>query len=221
MSMKILIADDHELYRDALSILVRRVDKTAEIYLSNSYDELLAFASSENDWDLMLVDLNMPGLSYYDGIARLTQAHPHTPVIVVTSSEDPADTQLALKAGALGYMSKAMKSNEMLNAIQLMLSSGISIHPTHGQQLISSSISYRGSATLSSASLNRPASLDNLTPRQQEVLMRLCEGESNKRIALNLDLSEHTVKLHVRAILQGLNAENRTQAVIVAKGLLF
>ena len=64
------------------------------------------------------------------------------------------------------------------------------------------------------------SSLDDLTPRQQEVLTRLCNGESNKRIALNLDLSEHTVKLHVRAILQTLNAENRTQAVIIAKQLL-
>jgi DNA-binding NarL/FixJ family response regulator len=211
MPMKILIADDHELYRDALSILVQRLDKAAEIHLSSSYDELLAFASSERDWDLMLVDLNMPGLSYYDGIAQLTDAHPNTPVIVVTSSEDPKDTQLALKAGALGYMSKAMKSSDMLNAIQLMLNSGISIHPTH--QLASDS--------LSTSASSEPASLDKLTPRQQEVLKRLCEGESNKRIALNLDLSEHTVKLHVRAILHALNAENRTQAVIVAKRLLF
>jgi len=209
--MKILIADDHELYRDALSILVQRLDKAAEIHLSSSYDELLAFASSERDWDLMLVDLNMPGLSYYDGIAQLMDAHPNTPVIVVTSSEDPKDTQLALKAGALGYMSKSMKSNDMLNAIQLMLSSGISIHPTHQLANVSSSAS----------SMNQPTSLDKLTPRQQEVLKRLCEGESNKRIALNLDLSEHTVKLHVRAILQVLNAKNRTQAVIVAKRLLF
>jgi len=211
MPMKILIADDHELYRDALSILVQRLDKAAEIHLSSSYDELLAFASSERDWDLMLVDLNMPGLSYYDGIAQLMDAHPNTPVIVVTSSEDPKDTQLALKAGALGYMSKSMKSNDMLNAIQLMLSSGISIHPTHQLANVSSSAS----------SMNQPTSLDKLTPRQQEVLKRLCEGESNKRIALNLDLSEHTVKLHVRAILQVLNAKNRTQAVIVAKRLLF
>jgi DNA-binding NarL/FixJ family response regulator len=211
MSMKILIADDHELYRDALSILVQRLDKAAEIHLSSSYDELLAFASSERDWDLMLVDLNMPGLSYYDGIAQLTDAHPNTPVIVVTSSEDPKDTLLALKAGALGYMSKAMKSSDMLNAIQLMLNSGISIHPAHELANDSSS----------AYAMSEPASLDKLTPRQQEVLKRLCEGESNKRIALNLDLSEHTVKLHVRAILHALSAENRTQAVIVAKRLLF
>ncbi|MFT7413512.1 MAG: two-component system nitrate/nitrite response regulator NarL [Methylophagaceae bacterium] len=159
----------------------------------------------------MLVDLNMPGLSYYECIAQLTAAHPNTPVIVVTPSEELKDTQLALKAGALGYMSKAMKSNDMPNAIQPMLNSGISIDPTH----------QRENNTLSTSLTGESGSLDKLTPRQQEVLTRLCEGESNKRIALNLDLSEHTVKLHVRGILQTLNAENRTQAVIVVKCLSF
>lgn len=200
--MKILIADDHELYRDALSILVQRIEEPTKVHLSSSYTDLLQLAQSADDWDLMLVDLNMPGLSYYDGIAQLSAQHPNTPIIVVTSSDDPKDSHLALKAGALGYMSKSMKSDDMLNAIKLMISTGISIHPNHSTHLTTES------------------SLDELTPRQQDVLRQLCQGESNKRIARNLDLSEHTVKLHVRAILQTLNAENRTQAVIIAKQLL-
>ena len=200
--MKILIADDHELYRDALSILVQRLEEPTKIYLSSNYTDLLQLAQSADDWDLMLVDLNMPGLSYYDGIAQLSTQHPTTPIIVVTSSDDPKDSQLALKAGALGYMSKSMKSEDMLNAIKLMLSSGISIHPNHSTDTSTDS-----------------AELNELTPRQQDVLRQLCQGESNKRIARNLELSEHTVKLHVRAILQALNAENRTQAVIIAKQL--
>ena len=198
--MKILIADDHELYRDALSILVQRIDEPTEIHLSSSYNDLLEQAKASDNWDLMLVDLNMPGLSYYEGIAQLSKHHPNTPIIVVTSSADPKDSQRALKAGALGYMSKAMTSDDMLNAIKLMLSSGISIHPNHPT--------------------TPESSLDDLTPRQREVLTLLCNGESNKRIALNLHLSEHTVKLHIRAILQALNAENRTQAVIITKQLL-
>ncbi|MFW5451754.1 MAG: response regulator [Methylophagaceae bacterium] len=200
--MKILIADDHELYRDALSILVQRLDEPTNIHVSNSYTELLQLADTTDNWDLMLVDLNMPGLSYYEGIAQLSAQHPDTPIIVVTSSNDPKDSQRALEAGALGYMSKSMKSDDMLNAIKLMLSNGISIHPNHP------------------ARTSVESTLDDLTPRQQDVLKLLCQGESNKRIALNLDLSEHTVKLHVRAILQTLNAENRTQAVIIAKQLL-
>jgi DNA-binding NarL/FixJ family response regulator len=124
----------------------------------------------------------MPGLSYYEGIAQLSARHPNTPIIVVTSSNNPKYSQLALQAGALGYMSKSMKSDDMLNAIKLMLSNSISIHPNHPTNTPENS------------------SLNDLTPRQQDVLTLLCQGESNKRIALNLDLSEHTVKLHVRAI---------------------
>jgi len=198
--MKILIADDHELYRDALSILVQRLDESTEIHLSSSYTELLELAGIYDNWELMLVDLNMPGLSYYEGIAQLSSQHPNTPIIVVTSSNSPEDSQRALKAGALGYMSKSMKSDDMLNAIKLMLNNGISIHPNHP--------------------VTPDSTIINLTPRQKEVLDLLCNGESNKRIALNLDLSEHTVKLHVRAILHALNAENRTQAVIIAKQLM-
>jgi len=212
MSMKILIADDHELYRDALSVLVQRLDAEVEIHLCSSYDDLLERAGQPENlasWDLMLVDLNMPGLSYFDGIAQLTEKYPNTPVIVVTSSEDPNDTQRALQAGALGYMSKAMKSSDMLSAITLMLNHGISIHPNHDASGDSSSL------------VGDDTSLEKLTLRQQDVLKLLCQGESNKRIALNLDLSEHTVKLHVRAILSALKAENRTQAVIIAKRLLF
>ncbi|PHS68659.1 MAG: DNA-binding response regulator [Methylophaga sp.] len=200
--MKILIADDHELYRDALSILVQRLEGPTEIHLTSSYTELLQLTKATDNWDLMLVDLNMPGLSYYEGIAQLLVQQPNTPIIVVTSSDDPKDSQLSLQAGALGYMSKSMKSDDMLSAIKLMLSSGISIHPNH------------------STNLSTESTLSDLTPRQQDVLKQLCQGESNKRIARNLDLSEHTVKLHVRAILQTLNAENRTQAVIIAKQLL-
>lgn len=102
--MKVLIADDHELYRDALSILVQRLDEPTEIHLTTSYTELLQLAKATDNWGLILVDLNMPGLSYYEGIAQLPAQHPTTPIIVVSSSDDPKDTQLALQAGALGYM---------------------------------------------------------------------------------------------------------------------
>lgn len=200
--MKILIADDHELYRDALSILVQRLDKSVEVQVSKNYTELLLLATMADNWSLMLIDLNMPGLSYYEGITQLSTQHPNTPIIVVTSSSDPNDEQRALKAGALGYIPKSMTSNDMLNAIKLMLDSGISIHPNYSQNKKSGATSA------------------DLTPRQHEVLELLCKGQSNKRIALHLDLSEHTVKLHVRAILQAFNVKNRTQAVIAAKSLL-
>ncbi len=201
--MKILIADDHELYRDALSILVKRLDSDVDIHVVANYTDLLSLATEDSQWDLILIDLNMPGLGYFEGISQLTKQQPDTPIIVITSSEDPKDSQLAIKAGALGYISKSMKSDDILTALNLMLSSGISIHPAHSE-----------------ANNMSDVDLSELTLRQKDVLNLMCLGSSNKRIALNLNLSEHTVKLHVRAILQALNVENRMQAVIIAKPLL-
>lgn len=205
--MKILIADDHELYREALSILVRRLEQEIDVHSVKNFTELLERVQSQTGWDAILIDLNMPDLNFYDGIKQLTKDYPNTPVIVVTSSEDPNDTQRALDAGALGYMTKSMKSDDMLNALRLMLESGISIHPVAAND-----------------PQNKPLSeediLSTLTPRQYEVLQQLCEGASNKRIALDMDLSESTVKLHVRAILSALEVSNRTEAVIKAKQLL-
>ena len=205
--MKILIADDHELYRDALSILVQRLEQDTEIHQACNFTQLLALLQQQSGWDAILIDLNMPDLNYYQGISQLTQDYANIPVIVITSSEDPNDTQQALKAGALGYMKKSMKSDDMLNALRLMLESGISIHPvTH-----SSSHTTLGSATeLQQA----------LTPRQYQVLQQICEGSPNKRIALDLGLSEGTVKLHVRAILTTLQVSNRTEAAMKANQLL-
>lgn len=205
--MKILIADDHELYREALSILVRRLEHDIDVHLACNFTELLELVQSQTGWDAILIDLNMPDLNFYDGIKQLTTDYADTPVIVVTSSEDPNDTQRALEAGALGYMTKSMKSDAMLTALKLMLDNGISIHPVAAND-----------------PKNSPQTQDDLvqalTPRQYEVLLQLCEGASNKRIALNLDLSEGTVKLHVRAILNTLNVSNRTEAVIKATEII-
>lgn len=198
--MRIIIADDHQLYREALSILVQRLDANADITLLSNFAELTELAQNGEKWDLILVDLSMPGQSYEQGIALLRQYHPATPIIVVSSSSSAIDTQKAISAGALGFISKSMKSDDMLNAIKLMLQDGVSIHPNHD--------------------VKPNISLQALTPRQMDVLTLLCDGESNKSIALRLDLSEHTIKLHVRAILQALHVANRTQAVVVAKPLL-
>lgn len=206
-AMKILIADDHELYREALSILVRRLADDIDVHLACNFTELLSLVKHQDGWDAILIDLNMPDLNFYDGISQVTKIHPDTPVIVVTSSEDPSDTQQALEAGALGYMTKSMKSDAMLNALKLMLDSGISIHPVAANDP-------------QNIPLTEDALSQALTPRQFEVLQHMCEGSSNKRIALNLALSESTVKLHVRAILNALNVSNRTEAVIKAKELL-
>ncbi len=206
--MKIRIADDHQLYRDALSILVQRLDSAVEIETVSSYAALLSLAAQGGSCDVMLVDLNMPGMSYYEGIGQLSRDYPDTPIIVITSSDKPDDVAKALDAGALGLILKSTDSEDILASLRLMLNSGVSIHP--------STISVKKK----DKSLAQASTLEGLTPRQREVLHKLCQGDSNKRIALDMDLSESTVKLHVRAILRGLGVENRTQAVLAAQDML-
>ena len=94
--MKILIADDHELYRDALSILVQRLEQDTEIHQACNFTQLLALLQQQSGWDAILIDLIMPDLNYYQGISQLTQDYANIPVIVITSSEDPNDTQQVL-----------------------------------------------------------------------------------------------------------------------------
>ena len=203
--MKILIADDHELYRDALALLVGSRYPDCTIMQVASYDELVSTADS-SVWDAFLVDLNMPGLNYDAGIRTLHAHHPNTPIIVITSSEDPMDTQHALQAGALGYILKSMKNDEILNALDLIMTRGISIHPAASSQ--------------NNKVANNNDLLAELTPRQHEVLRHMCQGASNKRIALDMELSESTVKIHVRSILRVLQVSNRTEAVVRARELL-
>lgn len=162
-----------------------------EVRQASDFDELVSLASQQDDWSAIIVDLHMPGLDYQVGIRRLKTQFPDTPLIVITSSQDPADTRQALDAGALGYILKSMKNNEITQALDLIIQQGISIHP---------------------AVKNTP-----VTSSSQESLTLMCEGASNKRIALDMGLSESTVKIHVRAILAFFGVSNRTEAVIEAR----
>ena len=201
--MKILIADDHELYRDALLLLISRIKSTAEISCCCDFSELTQQLSNDDNWDAVLIDLNMPYLNGWDDIKHLVHTYQTTAFIVITSSDAPSDTQRAMEVGALGYIVKSMSSDDMLKSLSLMLENGVSIHPV------------TKAATKPDDSL-----FSELTPRQYEVLKHICKGASNKRIALDLELSESTVKLHVRAILRALSVSNRTEAALLAKQAL-
>lgn len=196
--MKLLIADDHELYRDALVMLIMQHFTDYSCTEATSFDELIQRMQSEQDWSAFIVDLHMPGLDFVDGIKQIKQRFPDIPLIVITSSDNPEDTQSAMAAGALGYILKSMKNEEIIQALSLILNHGISIHPT-----------------LPKNPTHQEAF--DFTPRQQEVLAMMSNGASNKRIALDMGLSESTVKIHVRAILNTLQVSNRTEAVLKAK----
>ncbi|HTH15370.1 MAG TPA: response regulator transcription factor [Magnetospirillum sp.] len=205
--MKVLLADDHALFREGIRLVLENlVDGPLEVVEAPDFIQALAAVRVDTDVDVGFVDLNMPGMDGFSGIEALKRVAPNLHLVVVSASEQPADVRRALSAGAHGYISKASPSISMLEAIRQVLS---------GETFISPGLEVP----------DLPAPMDgggaddvrqSLTPRQRDVLAMLRQGKSNKEIARDLDLAEITVKLHVTAILRALRVENRTQAAIVA-----
>ncbi len=203
--MRVLIADDHPLFRDALALLVKRLDGGVETAFAADYDTLQRL-SREGPWDLLLVDYHMPGDRPARRLEQLCAEQAPTPVVVITSAEGGEEALAARQAGAMGYLPKAMDSQLMLEALNLILAGGVAIHPAPAAAGIEGR---EGPRRL----------LERLTDRQVEVLRHLCRGEPNKRIASHLGLSVSTVKQHIHVILRTMGVANRTEAVIQARTL--
>lgn len=202
--MKVLLADDHALFREGVRLVLESlVEEPLEVVEASDFIQALAFIRSGFDVDVGLVDLNMPGMDGFSGIEALKRASPDLHLVVVSASQAPQDVRRALDAGAVGYITKSSSSAAMLEAIRKVLSGDTFLSP--GLEL---------PATPSGEDADAIKTL--LTPRQRDALAMLRQGKSNKEIARDLDLAEITVKLHVTAILRALGVENRTQAAITA-----
>jgi DNA-binding NarL/FixJ family response regulator len=211
--MKILIADDHELFRDGLRHVLDQLGGPLTIVEASDFDQALSTVEREKDIDIVLLDLSMPGMSWNDGLQRLKeQLPPTTPVIVLSASDDRRHVLQAVNLGAAGFIPKTSSSRVMLSALKLVLSGGVYLPPA---------LLENGAQGLDGT--GGPMASENavsfLTPRQREVLALLGQGKSNKEIARVLQLAEGTVKLHVTAILKALNVNNRTRAVVAASQL--
>ncbi len=204
--MKILLADDHPLFREGIKPLLRKLDDQAEVIEAKDYPSAFEAAHRIDDLDLALMDLYMPGMSGRDGIARFRAAFPDVPVIVLSASEQPEDIQQLLDVGALGYITKSSPSEVILNALRLVLAGGVYLPPS----LLGSRVSIEALDEL-----NRQKAA--LTLRQQEVLRELAQGKSNRQIAESLNVTEGTIKIHLATIFRLLNVTNRTEAVLVAQ----
>ncbi|MBL0718608.1 response regulator transcription factor [Piscinibacter sp. Jin2] len=196
--MRILIADDHALFRDALARLVRSLVAEARVEEAGSLDEIRACLSADPDCELLLLDLRMPGCFDSDPVEALHRAHPAVPIVVISGSEQAGEAARARARGAVGFLRKSLAPAAMQQALQKLLA---------GEEI--------EAAPEPAGSLALP----HLTPRQQEVLAAVAQGASNKQIAQQLGLSEGTVKLHVAAILLALDAGNRTEAAARARAL--
>ena len=201
--LKILIADDHELFLDGLRMVLTDLDDEVSVETVRNHKELQEKADGKTPYDLILTDLAMPGLSWHESLRLLKEHYPDTPIVVLSAVSDPENVMQAIDIGASGFIPKTSSSKIILSALHLILSGGL----------------YLPSELLNIAGKTETAS-DNkgpLTPRQLDVLRLMGQSKPNKIIARELDLSEGTVKLHVTAILKALNVTNRTGAVIAGK----
>lgn len=208
LGSRLVIADDHPLFRDALRLTIGRTFGDAKIAEADSFDSLQACLEAAGETDLVLLDLKMPGTRGFSGLLYIRAAFPAVPVAIISANEEPRVMRLALELGAVGYIPKSATPSQIRDALSEMLA---------GQTWVPPTVDLRPMADDPDAGL--VAGLGSLTPQQVRVLMMLSEGFLNKQIAGLLDVTEHTVKAHVSAILQKLRVDNRTQAVIVARGL--
>jgi DNA-binding NarL/FixJ family response regulator len=202
---RLVIADDHPLFRGALREAVTGLFQRSEIAEAGCFDDISMLLDRADDIDLLLLDLTMPGVRGFSGLMYMRAQYPGVPVVIVSANDDPAVIRRCMDFGASGFIPKTSATGQIREAIEAVLRGGVWTPPDIDLA------AERGDDN--SAMLARLASL---TPQQVRVLTMLSEGLLNKQIAYELAVSEATVKAHVSAILQKLGVESRTQAVIVA-----
>lgn len=202
---RLVIADDHPLFRGALREAVGGLFERVDISEAGSFDDVAKLLDDSGDVDLILLDLSMPGVRGFSGLMYLRAQYPSVPVVVVSANDDPSVIRRCMDFGASGFIPKTLDIDGMRKAIAAVLKGGVWTPPD---------VDLEAGTDAETAELM--SRLATLTPQQVRVLMMLSEGLLNKQIAYELGVSEATVKAHVSAILQKLGVESRTQAVIAA-----
>jgi DNA-binding NarL/FixJ family response regulator len=202
---RLVIADDHPLFRGALREAVTGLLEPVDIAEAGTFDDVVALLDKGGDVDLVLLDLAMPGVRGFSGLMYIRAQYPSVPVIVVSANDDPAAIRRCMEFGASGFIPKTLSVEAMRAAISRIQGGGV---------WTPADVDLSAGSDAEAAVLM--AKMATLTPQQVRVLMMLSEGLLNKQIAFQLGVSEATVKAHVSAILQKLGVESRTQAVIAA-----
>lgn len=202
MATCVLIVEDHPLFREGATQLLRALVPDTKVMGAATAEEGLALAATARP-DLVLLDLALPGMEGAAAVARFAQALPGVPVVALSGSEDRHDVQTALRAGAVAFVSKTASGPVLIETLRRVLA---------GQSVDSPWVQGEAGLVPEGGGPQLP-----LTGRQEEILLALCQGLSNKEIGLRLELSENTVKSHIAAIFKALRVINRTQAALKAR----
>lgn len=204
-----IVADDHPLFREALIHAIGNCVADAHIIEADSLDTLQVVVEANPEADLLLLDLNMPGVSGFSALAYIRSKHESLPTVIVSAMDDPAVIRRSIQHGASGFIPKSSPISSLEQGIRAVLDGEVWL--PEGVDLLDD--------RLDSEEARIAAALSSLTPHQFRVLMMLGEGLLNKQIAYQLSVSEATIKAHVTAILRKMGVNNRTQAVLAVQQL--
>lgn len=212
--MKILIADDHVLFREGLSSFLKNLNEEAIIVHAENYSQALKVLE-DNKIDFIVLDLDMPDMAWKEGLEKIKEKiSDETQLVVMSALSDVKIVRKVLNSGAKGFIPKNSSPKIIESAINLVMSGGFYIPPE-----------ILDKCCIGISSINLPAETEEkreksvLTHRQAEVLKYISSGLSNKQIAYELGVTESTIKLHINSLLRNLGVNNRTQAVITAQKL--
>lgn len=201
MTMKILIADDHDLVRDTIAAFLQTEQGTTVMTVS-TLEEALDDIKRDGPYDLVLLDFDMPGMNGLEGLAAAMTENQEQPVGIISGIANKCVAEEALAKGAAGFLPKTMSAKSLVNAVRFM-AAGETFAPVSFMSQVDETPAHKLDAILSE--------------REKQVLIGLTKGQSNKEIARDLDLQEVTVKLHVKTLSRKLSARNRTHAAMIAK----
>src|SRR3989338_1759004 len=213
--MKILLVDDHALFRDGMRYVLQQLPEEVEILEAGNFPDGLKLATQHPELDLALLDLNMPGSEGPISIRFFHQRYPHIPVVVISGEEGRGYMEKVMNYGAMGFVCKSSTASVMLSALNLVLSCGVYIPP----QLLRQYGEIAGKEPDVTDRRSLHTNEYGLTQRQMQGLTHLAAGVANKEIAEAIHLAEGTIKIHVAAVYQTLRVNNRMEAVRMAEKL--
>jgi len=202
----VIVADDHPLFRAAIKEALEADQGETRFLEASSFEGLQKLVDEQQEVDLVLLDLHMPGVSGFAGLVYLCKRYPSVPIVIISANEDPVVIRRALEHGAAGFIPKSSGIETITQAIAAVLMGEIWVPEQMGT----------ARSVQNASELEMAERMSQLTPQQFKVLMMMSQGLLNKQIAFELGVSEATIKAHVTAIMNKLGVRNRTQAVVAA-----